>query len=210
MVPAVSLPRSHTPEVTITRPVKVTTMMVSMNVWVIDTRPWRVGWVVLAAAAAMAAEPIPDSLEKMPRATPIWMAYMIAAPAKPPTADVPEKACVKICPKAPGIASALSTRTTIPPSRYSTIIRGTNPAVTRPMALMPPSRTAPVRTNRMTPEATTGTPKELSSWAATALPCVMLPMPKLARTANTANTIDRTSPTRPPVFPNSSANPRWR
>ena len=38
-----------------TRPVMVTTKMVSMNVWVMDTSAWRAGCCVFAAAAAIAA-----------------------------------------------------------------------------------------------------------------------------------------------------------
>ena len=37
----------------------------------------------------MPAEPRPDSLEKMPRATPQRMAWATVAPRKPPAADVP-------------------------------------------------------------------------------------------------------------------------
>src|SRR5699024_4906904 len=59
-------------------------MMVSINVCVIDTSPCRTGWLVCAAAAAIAADPRPDSLENMPRATPYWMTMMIAEPTKPP------------------------------------------------------------------------------------------------------------------------------
>ena len=70
MIPASSRPMSQVPPTTMTKPVMVTTMMVSMKVCVMETSPWRAGCGVLAAAAAMAAEPMPDSLEKMPRATP--------------------------------------------------------------------------------------------------------------------------------------------
>ena len=45
----------------------------------------------MAAAAAMAAEPMPDSLEKMPRATPICRAIR-KPPIAPPTAACPVKA----------------------------------------------------------------------------------------------------------------------
>ena len=51
---------------------------------------------VWAAAAAMGAEPRPDSLEKRPRATPIWMTRRIPEPTKPPVAAVPVNASVKI------------------------------------------------------------------------------------------------------------------
>ena len=49
----------QTPVVTMTSPVQVTTMIVSMKVCVIDTSPWRTGCVVWAEAAAIAAEPKP-------------------------------------------------------------------------------------------------------------------------------------------------------
>ena len=42
-------------------------MMVSMKVPVMETKACRAGTSVLAAAAAMGAEPSPDSLEKIPR-----------------------------------------------------------------------------------------------------------------------------------------------
>lgn len=44
--------------------------MVSINVPVIETSPCSTGSSVLAAAAAIGAEPSPDSLEKIPRAIP--------------------------------------------------------------------------------------------------------------------------------------------
>ena len=116
MVAAKSEPCSHTPVVMITRPVNVTTMIVSMKVWVMDTRPWRTGWVVWAAAAAMAAEPMPDSLENAPRATPICTARISAEPAKPPTAAVPEKASVKIRAIAAGTSPMLTIRIQIAPT----------------------------------------------------------------------------------------------
>ena len=45
-------------------------MMVSKNVPVMEINPCRTGSRVCAAAAAIGALPKPDSLEKMPRATP--------------------------------------------------------------------------------------------------------------------------------------------
>ena len=68
----------------------------------------------MAAAATMAAEPMPDSLEKMPRAMPNWIACAIAAPAKPPTAAVPVKASVKTRPSASGMPLTLISRTMKP------------------------------------------------------------------------------------------------
>ncbi len=73
-------------------------------------------------------------------------------------------------------------------------MKGTNAAVTLPIDLIPPIRTAPAATVTTRPTTQVGTPKELSSEAATVLDWVMLPMPKLARTANTANAILSVSP----------------
>ncbi len=83
--------------------------MVSMNVWVMDTRPWRTGCVVCAAAAAMAAEPMPDSLEKMPRATPYCTASM-KLPKAPPAMPGPVNAWPKISASAPGTSTMLTMR----------------------------------------------------------------------------------------------------
>ncbi len=66
---------------TMVKPVKVQTMMVSRKVPVMATRACRPGWSVLAAAAAMGADPSPDSLEKSPRATPILITVPMAPPA---------------------------------------------------------------------------------------------------------------------------------
>ena len=72
--------------VTRTRPVIRQTTTVSQNVPVLDTRAWRTGFLVCAAAAAMGAEPIPDSLEKSPLAIPYCMASMMPLPTSPPAA----------------------------------------------------------------------------------------------------------------------------
>ena len=52
--------------VTSTRPVIRQTTTVSQKVPVLDTRAWRTGFLVCAAAAAIGAEPMPDSLENKP------------------------------------------------------------------------------------------------------------------------------------------------
>ena len=161
-----------------TRPVQVTTMIVSMKVWVMETRPWRTGWVVCAAAAAMAAEPMPDSLEKMPRATPYWIAMMRAEPVNPPTAAVPVNASVKMRASAAGIAPTLAMRMYSAPSTYSTI-------------------TMRVATVRMRPVIHGSSCIVRSTFSAIELPCVMLPMPKEARNANTAKLRARTFPSDP-------------
>ena len=62
----------------------VQTMMVSIKVPVMETSACSHGSLVLAAAAAIGALPMPDSLEKTPRETPFWMAIITAAPRNPP------------------------------------------------------------------------------------------------------------------------------
>ena len=169
-------------------------MMVSMKVWVIDTRPCRTGCRVCAAAAAIAAEPRPDSFENIPRATPNWIAAATPAPTNPPVAAVPVNASLNTRARALGISPTFSTSTSSPPATYSTIINGTNPAVTRPIDLIPPIRTTAANTAITTPETQAGTPKVPSTEAATVFAWVMFPIPKLASTANTANRMDSTSP----------------
>ena len=67
-------------------------IIVSMKVPVIEIKPCSTGSSVLAAAAAIGAEPRPDSLENTPRAIPSRIAAMTVAPAKPPTAALPVNA----------------------------------------------------------------------------------------------------------------------
>ena len=55
---------------TSTIPVKAQTITVSQNVPVIPTNAWRTGFLVWAAAAAIGAEPKPDSFENKPLAIP--------------------------------------------------------------------------------------------------------------------------------------------
>ncbi|MNG04105.1 hypothetical protein D3C84_872160 [compost metagenome] len=101
----------HTPVTTRVRPVMVQMMMVSMKVPVMETSPCSTQESVLAAAAAMGAEPSPDSLEKTPRATPDWIASMMPAPTKPPVAAWPVKALSITSMTASGSALALFTST---------------------------------------------------------------------------------------------------
>ena len=84
------------------RPVIVQMMIVSMNVPVIEMRPCSAGHFVFAAAAAIGAEPRPDSLEKTPRAMPFCIAIMIVEPAKPPTAAWPVNASSRMSAMAAG------------------------------------------------------------------------------------------------------------
>ena len=60
----------HWPDTKIARPVRLQIIMVSMKVPVIEIKPCSTGSSVFAAAAAIGADPSPDSLEKTPRATP--------------------------------------------------------------------------------------------------------------------------------------------
>ena len=78
------------------KPVRVQMMRVSIKVPVMEIKPCSTGSFVLAAAAAMGAEPRPDSFEKTPRATPFWIAIRMLAPANPPIAAIGLKADVKI------------------------------------------------------------------------------------------------------------------
>ncbi|CRH94602.1 Uncharacterised protein [Chlamydia trachomatis] len=66
--------------------------MVSIKVPVIEINPCSTGSLVLAAAAAIGAEPSPDSFEKTPRAIPFWIASLTILPANPPIAAVGVKA----------------------------------------------------------------------------------------------------------------------
>ncbi len=76
----------QTPVKTKVKPVILQIMIVSMKVPVIEIKPCSAGQCVFAAAAAIGAEPRPDSLENTPRAIPFFIAIMIVEPAKPPTA----------------------------------------------------------------------------------------------------------------------------
>ena len=86
----------QTPVTKIVKPVNVQIMRVSIKVPVMEIKPCSTGSFVLAAAAAMGADPRPDSLEKTPLATPFWIAIRMLAPANPPTAATGLKADVKI------------------------------------------------------------------------------------------------------------------
>ena len=71
-------------------------MTVSQKVPVDETRAWRTGLRVCAAAATIGAEPRPDSLENRPRAIPYRAAIINVLPAKPPPAARVVKADSKI------------------------------------------------------------------------------------------------------------------
>ncbi len=78
------------------RAVIVQTTRVSIKVCVILTNACLAGTFVFAAAAAIGAEPRPDSFEKTPRATPKRIAAATVAPTTPPAASLNPNACEKI------------------------------------------------------------------------------------------------------------------
>ena len=51
-------PLRQVPVVRMTKPVMEITMMVSTKVWVMEARPWRTGWEVVATAAGTTAIPL--------------------------------------------------------------------------------------------------------------------------------------------------------
>ena len=79
-------------------------MIVSMNVPVMEMSPCSAGSFVFAAAAAIGAEPRPDSFENTPRAMPFFIAIITVEPANPPAAAVPVNALSKMSAIAAGIS----------------------------------------------------------------------------------------------------------
>ena len=87
---------NHASEVRITNAVIVQTTKVSINVPVMLTNACFTGSFVLAEAAAIAAEPNPDSFENKPLETPNLIAAARVAPTNPPAAAVPLNALEKL------------------------------------------------------------------------------------------------------------------
>ena len=83
---------------------------VSIKVPSIAIVPCLTGLLVSAAAWAMGAEPSPDSLEKIPRETPMRSANITVAPAKPPVAAVPLNALSTINTNAEGISDKFNNK----------------------------------------------------------------------------------------------------
>ena len=79
-----------------TIPVRAQMMTVSQKGPLEEMSACLTGLRFCAAAEAMAADPRPASLEKRPRATPVLIAAMTAAPAAPPAAASPVKAQSRI------------------------------------------------------------------------------------------------------------------
>ncbi len=80
------LPLASTPELRMTKAVIEHTTVVSINTSAAPQSPWRNGCGVAAFECTIGAVPRPASFDSMPRAMPIWIADMTAAPAKPPMA----------------------------------------------------------------------------------------------------------------------------
>ena len=74
------------------RPVSKQTTTVSQNVPVMETSAWRAGFFVVAEDATNGAEPMPDSLEKIPRLKPNCKASVTVEPTAPPAAPAGVKA----------------------------------------------------------------------------------------------------------------------
>ena len=119
-------------------------MIVSINVPVIVTSPWRTGSFVFAAAAAIGAEPSPASLEKIPLAIPFCIDIAIEDNTPPATALTP-KAYSIIVANAPGSFSILVTIKTNTATIYNIAINGTITWETLAILLIPPITTKPTQ-----------------------------------------------------------------
>ena len=147
----------------------------------------------------MAPVPRPDSLEKMPRATPIWIARITADPAKPPAAELPLNASVKTIASASGRRSANTASTSRLDRMNSTHISGTTLAANRAMLLMPPRITAAAKMAMTSPLQVGEIFQVASSCAAAVLAWTMLPMPNAAIAPNSAKAMPRVLPQNPPM-----------
>ena len=143
---------------TITKPVIVHTMRVSIIVPNIATSPCSTGSFVWAAACAIGALPKPASFEKIPRATPKRMAAQTVAPAKPPAAEAPLKALSTIVAKAAGTSEIFIKMTIRLMTMYEIAMAGTTAPAVSAMRLIPPRMTAPTINIRTTPVIHQGTP----------------------------------------------------
>ena len=153
---------------------------VSIKVPVMEIRPCSAGSLVLAAAAAMGAEPRPDSLENTPRAIPFCMAIMMVEPAKPPAAAAPVNADSKIRATAAGTPSRFMTIRPRLMAIYITAIKGITLEATLAMLCRPPMVIAAMRTVSKNPVSTLDRPKEISALSTIALTCGKVPIPKYA------------------------------
>ena len=145
-----------------------------------EIRPCSAGSLVFAAAAAMGAEPRPDSLENTPRAIPFCMAIIMVEPAKPPAAAVPVKADSKIKATAAGTPSKFMAISPTLMAIYMTAIKGMTLAATLAMLCRPPMVMAAIRIVSTAPVSTLDRPKEISALSTMALTCGKVPIPKYA------------------------------
>ena len=130
------------------------TIIVSINVPVIETKPCRTGSLVRAAAAAIGALPSPDSLEKIPRAIPFCIAIIIA-PNAPPAAASKPKALRKIKTITLGNFAAFKTISHKHKPTYKRIIAGTIISETLAIRLTPPIKTPATQIVTSKPEIIT-------------------------------------------------------
>ena len=121
--------------------VQVHTSNVSVNTPNAWIRPCLTGWLTVATAAALGAEPSPASLLNKPRLKPIIM----AVPTPPPMAWPMPKALSIISIITSGIRSKRITITATVTTRYTIAMSGTTTVLTRAMRCMPPNITRRVR-----------------------------------------------------------------
>ena len=86
----------NTPEIIITRAVKVHKTIVSKNTSKIPKQPWECAFSAFDDACAQGAVPLPASFDKSPRLTPYRMALVIPKPRTPKEALFKLKALSKI------------------------------------------------------------------------------------------------------------------
>ena len=107
---------------------------VSRNTDSICTRPCFTGWLTLAEAAALGAEPTPASLENRPRLMPC----ITAEPVKPAKMAWKSKAPAKMRPNTWGSSPRFMTMTTRATSTYRPPMMGTRVEAKAMIRLPPP------------------------------------------------------------------------
>ena len=132
--------------VIITRAVSVQITTVSINGSIKPTNPSVAGSLVRTAECAIAAEPMPASLENAARWNP-----MIIMPSMPPPMAVGLNASVTIAVIAQGNFSALRAITSKEPTTYIRAMNGTSLLTTLAILLIPPMMTKPTVTARAIP-----------------------------------------------------------
>ena len=122
-------------------PVSAQMQTVSQNVPVDEISACRTGFAVFALAAIRGAEPMPDSLENSPRATPRRIAVIMATPRNPPPTAFMLNASVTIRRTAGRMAEALRPMMMKHPSTYRNAMAGTSAPQTFEMNFSPPITT---------------------------------------------------------------------